>query len=75
MTLIRTNDPDFVKDDESGSVINTNINAYKLYKKNRNSQHQVDTLTNKVSFLEQELQEMKFLINKLVKGNHGNIDS
>lgn len=74
MKLIKTNDPDFCKDEVSGAVINTNVNAYKLYKKQRNSQEQVLTLNKKVDSLYQELSEMKLLLEKLVKDKNGNIN-
>lgn len=72
MAIIKTNDPDFCKDDSSGAIINTNINAYRLYKQQRNNQGEVSSLNTKIEVLENELRELKTLLKDIVREKHGN---
>jgi galactokinase/mevalonate kinase-like predicted kinase len=72
MAIIKTNDPDFCKDDYSGAVINTNVNAYRQYKLQRNNQGEVSSLNKKIETLESELRELKTLLKDIVREKHGN---
>jgi cyanate lyase len=71
MTLVKTTDPDFCRDESSGAVINTNITAYKLYKQQRRSHDNVTTLNSKIDFLEKEITELKTLLKDIVREKYG----
>jgi peptidoglycan hydrolase CwlO-like protein len=71
MAIIKTNDPDFYKDDSSGAVINTNVNAYRLYKQQRNNQGDVSSLNRKINDLESEIRELKAFLKDIVRDKHG----
>jgi len=75
MKLIKTNDPDFCKDRVNGGVINTNVNAYKLYKQKRDSERSVSNLNRQVSSLQNEVQDLKNLIQEFLRDRDGNSNS
>lgn len=68
----KTNDPDFVRDDHSRALINTNVSAYKLYKQQRASQQHIDSVNKEIDSLKEELSEMKQLLKDLLREKHGN---
>lgn len=70
--LIKTNDPDYCRDEHSKAIINTNANAYKLYKQQRASQNKIKTMTEEVSDLKSEVDNLKKLVQELVREKHGN---
>lgn len=72
MGIIKTNDPDFCRDNGSGAVINTNITAYRLYKQQRSNQGSVQSLNKKIDCLENELKELKTLLKEIVRDKYGN---
>lgn len=72
MIMVKTNDPDFIKDEVSGAVLNTNISAYKAYKQQRNNISEVTSLNSKINKLEDELRELKTLLKDIVRDKHGN---
>lgn len=63
MRLIKTNNPDFWRDESSNSLINTNVNAYKLYKQQRQSNNREAEVTK----LKEEVSELKMLVKKLLE--------
>lgn len=68
----KTNDPDYMRDERSGALINTNVNAYKLYKQQRASQTQIKSLDSEIAGLRNEINELKQLIKEIVREKHGN---
>ena len=63
MSLIKTNNPDFWRDESSNALINTNVNAYKLYKQQRqNASKNVE-----LDRLKDEVAELKLLVKKLLE--------
>jgi len=67
----KTEDPDFVRDERSGALINTNVNAYRLYKQQRSSQTHIKNLDYEIDSLRNEINELKQLIKEVVKEKHG----
>lgn len=67
---IKTNDPDFVRDDSSTALINTNVNAYKLYKLNRINKSQLTMHKEEITSLKNQINELTQLVNKLIEGKH-----
>lgn len=51
---------EFVRDKESNALINTNVNAFKLYKQQRESRLTVESLKT-------EVDELKALVRELLK--------
>ena len=60
MTLLKTQNPDLYRDEQTNAVINTNVAAYKLYKQQRESRNTIDDLRN-------EVDELKALVKELIK--------
>ena len=75
MKLVKTNDPDFCKDEVNGGVINTNVSAYKAYKMQRNSEKYVSNLNNQVTTLQNEVKDLKNLIKEFLRDRDGNSNS
>lgn len=75
MNLIKTEYPDFFKDKDNGGVINTNINAYKLYKQQRENDKRNKDLNNEVSSLKQEIEQLKKIIYESLRDKDGNSHS
>jgi hypothetical protein len=64
MRLVKTQNPEFYRDEDTNALINTNASAYKLYKQQRADR-------NKVSTMQQEIDELKALVAKLLEDKHG----
>lgn len=75
MKLVKTNDPDFCKDEVNGGVINTNVNAYRLYKQRRESEKNIGKLNHQVTSLQTEVQDLKNLIKEFLRDRDGNSNS
>lgn len=67
MKLIPTEDLNFARDPGSNAVINTNINAYKMYKQQREGMKNTDRLTQDVEVLKSELGEIKNLLKQVLQ--------
>lgn len=68
---IKTTDPDFVRDDSTNALINTNVNAYKQYKLARAGKLQASSQEHKIKSLESQVQELTSLVKELLKDKHG----
>ena len=68
MRLVKTQNSDFYRDEDTNALINTNASAYKLYKQQRADR-------NKVNTMQQEIDELKALVNKLLEDKNGKISS
>lgn len=75
MKLLKTEYPDFYKDEVNGGVINTNVNAYKLYKQQRDNERKNRDLNKEVADLKNELQQLKKLILENLRDQDGNTHS
>lgn len=75
MKLVKTNDPDYCKDEANGGVINTNVNAFKMYKQRRESEKNVSILNNQINNLQNEVQDLKNLIKEFLRDRDGNSNS
>jgi hypothetical protein len=64
MRLVKTQNSEFYRDEDTNALINTNASAYKLYKQQRADR-------NKVSTMQQEIDELKALVAKLLEDKHG----
>ena len=69
--MIRTDDPNFVRDESTNALINTNVNAYKLYKQQRENMTAQTQSEQEISELKQKLLEMDALIKTLIREKNG----
>jgi len=58
---------DFIRDTASGALINTNINAYKQYKLNRDSSKTISELNTEIGDLKTQVEELKTLLYKVLE--------
>jgi adenylate cyclase class IV len=58
---------DFTRDTASGALINTNINAYKQYKLNRDSSKTISELNTEIGDLKTQVEELKTLLYKVLE--------
>jgi predicted RNase H-like nuclease (RuvC/YqgF family) len=65
--IVQTTDANFARDTENHAVINTNTTAYMLYKQQRDKSRTIDCLTAEVDSLKSDINEMKQLIERLIK--------
>jgi hypothetical protein len=63
MRLVKTQNADFYRDEDTNALINTNASAYKLYKQQRADRIKVNTM-------QQEIDELKALVAKLLEDKH-----
>ena len=63
MTLVKTDNPNFLRDESSNALINTNVNAFKLYKQQR----QYSKKESEIESLKDEVAELKMLVKKLLE--------
>lgn len=68
MRLVKTQTPDFYRDEDTNALINTNASAFKLYKQQRADRH-------KVVSMQQEIDELKNLVRTLIEDKHGKTNS
>ena len=54
--------PDLVKDTNSGAVLNTNVQALEAYRKRREKLNKTEQLENRVTTIENTLNELKSLL-------------
>jgi len=69
--LVKTNDPDFLRDESSQALINTNINAFNQYKLARAGRESVMNQEKRIKSLENDISQLKELINNIVSKNNG----
>jgi len=69
--MIKTDDPNFVRDEGTNALINTNVNAFKLYKQQRESMQAQSQNEQEINDLKQKLLEMDALIKNLIREKNG----
>lgn len=60
----------YARDKKSRALVNTDVNSYKSYKQNRDSNLQVRGLQNTVTNLQEEIKDIKNLLIQLVNGKN-----
>ncbi len=68
MRLVKTQNSDFYRDEDTNALINTNASAFKLYKQQRADR-------SRVSEMQQEIDELKSLVKQLIEEKNGKISS
>jgi len=69
--MIRTDDPNFARDESTNALINTNVNAFKLYKQQRDNMAAQSQSEQEISELKHKLLEMDALIKNLIREKNG----
>ena len=67
--MIKTENPDYIRDDNNHALINTNVNAYKHYVQQRESQKKVVGIEHEVDTLKKDVTEIKEMLMILIKQN------
>lgn len=70
--LRKTTDANFMRDDVSTSLINTNVTAYKSFKQQRQQNVELDNMKADVQSLHNELSSIKQLLGQLLKNVNTN---
>ena len=65
--LKKTEDVNFMKDLDSGAVINTNIAAYKMHKLQRETEQSSNSLKTEVENLKQDMSDIKKMLEILIQ--------
>lgn len=71
MNTIRTNHGDFIRDVNSSSLINTNVDSFKAYKKQRENRSQIESQAAVINNLTNEVAELKELVKRLIEEKNG----
>ena len=66
MTMIPTDDANFVKDTSTNAVINTNVAAFKAYKLQRETIKSAEQMSKEITELKSEFGEIKNLLTQLL---------
>jgi len=66
----KTESEGFLRDDNNHALINTNVNAYKQYIHQRESQNKVRSLENEVDSLKEDISDIKQMLSILIKQNN-----
>ena len=67
--MIKTENPDYIRDDSNHALINTNVNAYKNYVQQRQAQKKVIDIEDEVGNLKKDVGEIKEILMILIKQN------
>lgn len=71
--IIKTEDISFVRDVGSNALINSNIDAYKLYQQQRRQQKDRSNLQEQIDVLKNDLGDIKKMLSVLIqRENNGN---
>lgn len=74
--LKNTDDTNFMKDLNSGAVINTNVAAYKMHKLQRETEQTSTSIKNDVDNLKQDMSDIKKMLEILIqRDSNGTINS
>jgi cell division protein FtsB len=71
MRLIKTQNPDFSRDESNYALINTNVSAFNLYKQQRKNRNNITAQDKEIDNLKSEINELKLLVKQLVKEKNG----
>lgn len=71
--MIKTEDSSFVRDPSSNALINSNVDAYKLYIQQRRQQKDRSDLQGQIDNLKNDLGDIKQMLSVLIqRENNGN---
>lgn len=67
MNIVKTDKEDFSRDSSNHALINTNVNAYKQYINQRQSQKKVMDIESEVTLLKKDVGDIKEMLMLLIK--------
>lgn len=67
--VVKTEKEDFLRDQSNHALINTNVNAYKQYVQQRESQRKVMDIEGEVNSLKKDVTDIKEMLMILIKQN------
>lgn len=67
--VVKTEKEDFLRDQSNHALINTNVNAYKQYVQQRESQKKVMDIESEVNSLKKDVTDIKEMLMILIKQN------
>ena len=69
--LVKTEDSDYYRDTGTNALINTNVNAFRLYKQARESARKSTKTESQINELQKEIDDLKNLVKKLLEDKNG----
>lgn len=67
--MIKTENPDYIRDDGNHALINTNVNAYKQYVQQRQAQRRVTDMEEDIGNLKKDVSDIKEMLMIIIKQN------
>ena len=67
--MIKTENPDYIRDDGNHALINTNVNAYKQYVQQRQAQRRVIDMEEDIGNLKKDVSDIKEMLMIIIKHN------
>jgi len=67
--MLKTDDDNYIRDPESGALINNSAASYRMYKQQRESLTTVATLSKDVDSLKNDISDIKSMLSVLIKQN------
>lgn len=67
--MIKTENPDYIRDDGNHALINTNVNAYKQYVQQRQAQRRVIDMEEDIGNLKKDVSDIKEMLMIIIKQN------
>jgi hypothetical protein len=64
---VKTEDSDFLRDQSNYALINSNINAYNLYKQQRKQQYDFSNVQQEIDMLKTDISDIKNMLGILIQ--------
>jgi hypothetical protein len=65
--IVKTEDSDFLRDQSNYALINSNINAYNLYKQQRKQQYDFSNVQQEIDMLKTDISDIKNMLGILIQ--------
>ena len=65
--IVKTEDNDFNRDDSNFALINSNVEAYRLYRRQRAQQTEHDNLQRQIDVLKNDMTDIKSMLKVLIQ--------
>lgn len=65
--IVKTEDSDFLRDQTNYALINSNINAYNLYKQQRKQQYDFSNVQQEIDMLKTDISDIKNMLGILIQ--------
>ena len=71
MAIVATEEKHLVRDTNSRAVINTDRNAYTMYRAKREQDKKANDLVQDVNRLKEDIHEIKQMLHSIIRGSNG----